>query len=329
MREQETGAPTTDNRLYIDKHYAVKIINPGIYNHDNIPLLVLDGLVETLNHNPKVPHTMVIIINDKRFWNNKDFLKLQMEWVLRKFFKELHKIIDARKYALDDKAVNWDYPRLLVTRPLPLPSNLPSENYPTGFRSNRRKFNKILDKARETGKFTMVNLDGFTSQNKDKFFNHDGSISEKGYEQVWIEISDCVQKQDEKQRKIANKIKAKQIAQEMAVELMKSDESDIECSSSPLGKKTKSDKKSSTKRSPARRSLASNFEAMGHSDDHSPPPPHRVNINSSPANHRKRQHFYPQGPKGYHNRQRRQFHNYPPFYHQYHEPGYGPRYFPY
>lgn len=46
-----------------------------MYNHSNVPKLILEGLVETLNQNAKIPHTLIVVINDKSFWNNKDLLE--------------------------------------------------------------------------------------------------------------------------------------------------------------------------------------------------------------------------------------------------------------
>lgn len=87
LREQklDEGA-NSDNRLYIDRHYAVRIISPGIYNHQNIPLVILENLVETLNHTAKVPHTIVLAMNDRKFWNDKVLLNKEMAWILKKNF---------------------------------------------------------------------------------------------------------------------------------------------------------------------------------------------------------------------------------------------------
>lgn len=269
LKEKLKESTSRDNRMYIDRHYAVKIVSPGLYGKDNcnIPALILDGLVEALNQNPKIPHTIIIVINDRRFWNNRDLLSNQMAWIMKKFLKELNKILDNRKYALDDKAVNWDYPRLFITRPLPLPSNLPTDYYPIGFRSNRRKFNKILDNLVEDGKFTLLNLGSFTAQNKDKLFTETGIISEKGFEQFWIDLNDAIQKDDAKFRVMMNKIKAKQLAQNMTSELMKLDESDNDESSiSKPSPKVKTSlptkKKNQNKKSPVRRSLKHSFDAI-------------------------------------------------------------------
>lgn len=162
--------------------------------------------------------------------------------------KEFNKIIDARKYALDDKAVNWDYPRLFIKRPLPLPSNLPSHNYPAGFRSNRRKYNKLLDKAKEYGKFSIMNLGSFNSQNKNQLFNKNGSISDKGFEQFWIEISDTIKKDDDQTRIMANKLKAKQLAKSMEAELLLSSESDNEVNKPEIKDKPCTDKEAHPKK---------------------------------------------------------------------------------
>lgn len=195
-----------------------------------------------------------------------------MAWILKKFFKEFNKILDARKYALDDKAVNWDYPRVFVTRPLPLPSNLPAAKYPSGFRSNRRKFNKLLDKAKSDGKFTVMNLGSFTSQNKNQLFDPDGIISEKGYRHLWTEISDAVQKDDDQVRMMINKLKAKQLAKSMEEELMTVDSSDDEEKTTPQKRDDSSQKKKNYRqksliKSPVRQSLTHTFAGIKKQSD--------------------------------------------------------------
>lgn len=224
--KSEKGNSSEDNRIYLDKNYAIKIVSPGMYTGNNIPLVILDSVVDTMNEIPKLPHTVIMVVNDRKFWNDKFLLKKHMETILSKFMKEFHKITDLRKYALDDKAVEWDQPRVFITRPLPLPNNLPKESYPAGFRSNRRKYNRILDRVRKQGKFSIINLNGFTSQNKGNLFTESGSISEKGFQQFWIELSNAVQLDDDNVRIIARKIKAKQISSSIQAELMIADESD-------------------------------------------------------------------------------------------------------
>lgn len=349
LKERRSDSDITDNRLYMDSNYAVKIVSPGLYDHGNVPLVILDSLVETLNNNAKIPHTIILALNDKKFWNYKDLLAKEMAWILKKFLKEFHKIIDARKYALDASAVNWDQPRLFITRPLPLPANLSSADYPTGFRSNRRKFNRLLDKARDSGRFTIMNLASFTSQNKNQFFKSDGSISEKGYEQFWIELSDAVQKDDEQVRMLLNKLKAKKLAKTMEAEhLLADDDSENEDIVATIsGTKGKDKprkieiKKKAQARSPVRRSLASAFnQAASGSGEHgrgqssSPSqtsrPRSRFEHAASPNVHHKppHKHHHP----GFY-KPRRRFQEYNPYFHHYPPPGFppGPRpgYFPY
>lgn len=252
---------------------------------------------------------------------------------MEKFLKELHKIIDARKYALDNKAVNWDYPRFFITRPIPLPNNLPKELYPTGFRSNRRKFNKIIDKVKEEGKYNIINLAGFTSQNKDKLLRQDGSVSEKGYEQFWIELSDSIQKDDEKARTITNKLKAKQLSQAMEVDLLLSDDSDSESHTSgilPLPEVN--NKKEKQRQSPVRRSLTRKFDKVKRSSLKSRSPSH-TQASKSNAGDRKSHHKPARPPHqfpGFY-RPRRRYQGFNPFYPQLMHHGFtqAPRFFNY
>lgn len=335
LKEQKIG--TQDNRLYIDKHYAVKIISPGMYIHGNTPVVILDGLVETLNHNPKIPHTIILMVNDRKFWNNKEILDAHMDRILQKFFKEFNKILDMRKYSLDEKAVNWDYPRLIVTRPLPLPSNLPAENYPTGFRSNRRKFNRILDKQKEDAKISIANFGSFTSQNKDKLFKDDGSISEKGYDQIWIDLSDTIHKDDEKWRILTNKFKAKQIAKELTAELMASDDSDLECTgvtvntsaNSKTREVTKKKSKKKSNASPARRSLSSTFDSIHEKTMKPSQSETKQDDNGNPTSQRKQHKHHKHQFQGYQRRPHARFPGFPRFFHPNHYGGYGPSYFHY
>lgn len=135
----------TELPLYIENIYAIRIIPPGIYTYNqatNKPNLLLNLFVDMLNQKAKLPHTLVIVINDHKFWNQTDLLQFQMERLIRKFIKEIQKIAEQRNFSLPIKAVNWNYPRLFITKALPLPNNM--ESYPKGFKANRRKYNKLL-----------------------------------------------------------------------------------------------------------------------------------------------------------------------------------------
>lgn len=59
---------TSDSHiLYMESMYAIRLIPSGIYTAQqahNMPNLLLNSLVDTLNVKAKVPHTLVIIIND-------------------------------------------------------------------------------------------------------------------------------------------------------------------------------------------------------------------------------------------------------------------------
>lgn len=71
-----------DNSLYMESMYAVKMIPSGTYTPQqakNMQNIILNSLVDMLNMKAKVPHMVVVIINDYKFWNNADLLIYQME----------------------------------------------------------------------------------------------------------------------------------------------------------------------------------------------------------------------------------------------------------
>lgn len=199
--------------------YAIRLVSPGIYTAKqakNIPSIILNSLVDTMNFKAKVPHSLVIMINDFRFWNNSDLLTFQMERILCRFFKELRRIIEDRNLSLPPRAVNWDYPRLFVTRALPLPNNM-TTTYPRGFKPNRRKYNKIIHRGEVQYNYRSINCAEFTSENENKLFAQDGSITHKGYRQLWIAVSDAIHKADNQDRINLNKAKAKQLSAQITV----------------------------------------------------------------------------------------------------------------
>lgn len=328
--KSERGNNGLDNRIHIDKNYAVKIASPGMYMGNNVLAIILDSLVDMLNANPKIPHTMIIVLNDKKFWNDKDLLSKQMDRLLTKFLKELHKILDLRKYALDEKAVDWDCPRLFLTRPLPLPNNLAKESYPTGFRSNRRKFNKILDKSTKQGNYSIINLAGFTSQNKEKLFDLNGKISEKGLRQFWIEISSAIQLDDETQRIAANKLKAKKMAMTIQAELLDENDSDLSDTEkvSDKGDDENISKHQPEKRQcklPSRRQLSKQFDSPRRRME--PGKSASPSQTETKRSHQVHHHHMPRAP-GYF-KPRRRYHQFNPFYPQHYPSFPQPRFFHY
>lgn len=205
--------------LYMENMYAIRLISPGLYTaHQakNLPNVVLNALVDTLNVKAKVPHTLIIMINDSRFWNDADLLTYQMERIIHRFIKEIRRIVEARNLSLPPRAVNWEYPRIFITRALPLPNNM-TKPYPKGFKQNRRRYNRLLLRNEEHCDYITINLPEFTSDNDNKLFAQDGSITHKGYLQLWTTISDAVHKSDNQNRINYNKAKAKQLASQITL----------------------------------------------------------------------------------------------------------------
>lgn len=218
-KDQKYQAGPDSQPLYIESMYAIRLIPSGIYTAEqakNMPNIILNLLVDTLNVKAKVPHSIVIMINDHRFWNNADLLSYQMDRLIARFIKEFNRIIEARNLSLPPKAANWDFPRLFITRALPLPNNM-TRPYPKGFKANRRRFNRLIQRGEEQHKYRSINLSEFTCDNSNKFFAPDGTITHTGYQALWIGVSDAIHKADNQDRIILNKAKAKQLAMQIAV----------------------------------------------------------------------------------------------------------------
>lgn len=211
-----------DGTLYMENLYAIRIVSSGIYTAEqakNIPSILLNSIVDTLNVKAKVPHSIVILINDQRFWNNGDLLTYhQMERIINRFFKEIRRIIEDRNLSLPPRAVNWDYPRIFISKALPLPNNM-TKPYPKGFKANRRKYNKLIQRGEIQHNYRSINFAEFTGENANALFSNDGSISTQGYTYLWSAISDAIHKADNFDRIMINKAKAKQLAAEISVTL--------------------------------------------------------------------------------------------------------------
>lgn len=263
------GQIIDDSTLYTERRYYLKRIPPGTYGYEkekicNIPALIINSFIDTLNepHNAKLPDVLVILWNDHRFWNDELFLKNHMPKVLRKFVKEIKKIAEIRNFALPEKAASWENPRVFITKPLPLPNNM--KWYPPGYKANRRKFTRMLQKGSARGGYSTINFDDFTCENSNNYFHKDGSVSEDGFDYIWKVISDTIHTHDKNLETLALKTKAKQLAS-------------VDSSSPPSAKKeiegvwsmTDTDSQSPPQdtRRPARRSLGEHFKTMDNNSD--------------------------------------------------------------
>lgn len=210
---------TESQALYMENMYAIRLVSPGICTTSqakNVPSLILSSLVDTLNLKAKVPHTLVLLINDPKFWNHTDLLTYQMERIIGRFLKEIRRIVEDRNLSLPPRAVNWDYPRIFITRALPMPNNM-LKPYPKGFKTNRKLYNKLLQRGGGLHNYTTISLAEFSSDNLNNFFAQDGSITQAGYKYLWTAISDAIHKADNQDRINMNKAKAKQLAAQISL----------------------------------------------------------------------------------------------------------------
>lgn len=219
-KKKDSNIPSSNNNnLYMENMYAIRLVSPGVYTASqakNVPNIILNSLVDTLNVKAKVPHTLIILINDHRFWNNGDLLTFQMERLFQRFIKEIRRIVEDRNLSLPPRAANWDYPRIFINRALPLPNNM-TRPYPKGFKSNRRRYNKLIQRVANSHNYEVINMPEFTCENENDLFSSDRFVTPKGYKQLWIAISDAVHKSDNHHRINMNKIMAKQLAAQISL----------------------------------------------------------------------------------------------------------------
>lgn len=252
------------HQWYMETMYSIRLIPPGLYTAlqaKNLPNVILNALVDTLNIKAKVPHTLIIVINDYKFWNDAELLTYQMDRILYRFIKEIKRIAEARNTSLPPRAVNWEYPRLFITRALPLPNNM-TKPYPKGFKPNRRRYNRLLQKGAEQNLFRTINFPEFTCDNENKLFKPDGSISYQGYTQFWITISDAVHKADNQDRINFNKMRAKQLSAQISLtkgDIHSSNEEDL--SDIEILPEEQKDQQSGKLKQGTKRALLDDFDA--------------------------------------------------------------------
>lgn len=280
LKKKKEAKSTEQQALYMDSMYAIRLVPSGIYTQKqakNMPSIILNSLVDTLNIKAKVPHTLVIIINDPRFWNDKDLLTFQIERVIQRFIKEICRIVEARNLSLPPRAVNWDYPRIFITRALPLPNHM-TKQYPKGFKPNRRKYNRSLQRGEMHYNYTTINLSEFTSENNNKLFAPDGSITHKGFISFWTTISNAIHKADNQDRINLNKAKAKQLGAQISLttaELKTNEDQDLAMSDIEILSDEDEQSNSTQHKNPTKRALLDDFtkcdnQKFNNGNHHSP-----------------------------------------------------------
>lgn len=175
--------------LYILRWYDVKAFPPNS-SSTNAMEVIISTLVGALNNRPKLPHSLVIMLGDTKFWCNQQALQFTMDTLLINLLMEINKVIQTRQRDLPVKAVGKD-PVIFFVKLNWKPENAIDSvpNYP----KKRRTFNKLLDtivKPREA--FTIMLHEINERFDKDFFLGH-GDLSQKGYRQIWVSLSEAIQ----------------------------------------------------------------------------------------------------------------------------------------
>lgn len=175
--------------LHILRWYDVKAFPPQSMSSNAVEV-ILSSLVGALNNRPKLPHTIVVMFGDTKFWCDSQTLKFTMDTILIILVRELQRIVQERQKDLPLKAVGMD-PAIFFVKLNWKPDNALESvhSYP----KKRRTFNKLLDSiVRPRGGNTILLHEVNGSLDEQLFLNH-GELSEKGYRQIWKSLSEAIQ----------------------------------------------------------------------------------------------------------------------------------------
>lgn len=205
--------------LYILHWFDVKAF-PSHSMSTNALEVILSSLVGALNNRPKLPHTIIIMLGDIKFWCDHQSLQFTMDSLLKVLIKEIKRIIQVRQRDLPVKAQSDD-PRLFAVKLNWKPEK--AVDSVAFYPKKRRTFNKLLDSVvRPRGVSTILLHEINDQWDPDLFLGH-GELSQKGYRQVWSSLSkaihdfDTIGHQKKKVYSVLNKFTAKPVEVESSI----------------------------------------------------------------------------------------------------------------
>lgn len=174
--------------LYILHWYDVKAFPPHSTTNNALEV-ILSSLIGALNNRPKLPHKLIVMLGDTKFWCDEQALLFTMDTFITVLLQELKRVIMERQEQLPVKSAGVD-PAIFMVKLCWKPDNALDSvpQYPR----KRCMFNKLLDEiVRPRGVRTVILHEINTTLDKNLFLNH-GDLSEKGYRQIWKSLSEAV-----------------------------------------------------------------------------------------------------------------------------------------
>lgn len=173
---------------YMLKWYDVKTISSQSASSNAVEVITT-LLVTMLNTQPKLPHTIVVLLGDTKFWCDDIALKYAMDTIMIGLLKEIKRIIQLRQRDLPPKAVSPD-PLIYFVKLHWKPENAIDSvwMYP----KKRRTFNRLLDSIMRPRGVKTISLNEITVKVDKGFFLNHRSLSERGFRQIWKSLSEAI-----------------------------------------------------------------------------------------------------------------------------------------
>lgn len=186
---KELARKNPHEAIYMLHWFDVKAFSSQSSSSNAIEVII-SSLIGALNNRPRPPHMIVVMLGDIKFWCEAQTLRFTMDTLLKFLLAEIKRVILQRQEDLPPKAVDQD-PQIFMVKLNWMPDK--SVDAVPGYPKKRRTFNKLLDTVvRPRGVKTMMLHEINANWNPDFFLTH-GSLSEKGYRQVWKSLSEAIQ----------------------------------------------------------------------------------------------------------------------------------------
>lgn len=180
------------------KYYGVTPFPPSKNATGNSVKTVLDSLLNAFEEKPVPPHTLVILLDDNNFWCD-DLLLTQdknkpMTRIVNTMLIEIRKILEKRIRQLPIKCIPEYTTRIFVGKLTYRPDD--AHGIPENFKSKRREFNRLLETLATDKGHQTISLDEITPKVDGAFFLTHGTLSNKGYNQIWLSLSNAIEDYD-------------------------------------------------------------------------------------------------------------------------------------
>lgn len=177
-------------RCYIQDMYDTYGYYP-VFTDTNPIAMIRNAVVSGLNYHLKMPNAIVILAGTQIIDQDPLFLPSELERKVRWVLREITAAIASRKSLLSPKHFTFGEPRIIWVRLFQTTMGDPVPQ------TNIIKFNNLLQRACAGKAIYTPDLDLFTAS-EGRCYDARGRIIEKAFKDLWLALSDCIKKLDEK-----------------------------------------------------------------------------------------------------------------------------------